>query len=410
MHQIISLLKKSVVAPAAPPQPVSAARSPPLVRLAAAAAVNRDYNDLDEAGGSPAPPSDDEGDDHSSPSASPPQSESDSDSAVEQSNRKARKTRGKRVQTKKPTTAAAAKRVKSEKAKERDALRGEIPLQLQPTRVSLAQALQPRMDVVERKTQMPHILGARTMSSALAQEITRLHGDEVWQRRVTASNALFQQELLEYGTVLTRDGLEFRNPDGFDAIKIFLDSLPRNNVPLASLQREMTYLYRIPPCYPEYNAKYLHQVRPGADALPCINGEKGKCITQLWFGFVMQEFETPPQAADRLRSRVGVADSARKAAMCLLCDRECSARLQAEALVTDSLQPQDYVYQTHRNPVNIVGAYLLDDCLVIGGGIIYPILENCRNSYRYHESNGHKWLTEDGYLRCTDADVQRQNF
>jgi hypothetical protein len=267
----------------------------------------------------------------------------------------------------------------------------------------------PRMDpsndpdaIKPARIAVPHVLGAKTMNAEMLRALADLHGDHVWQKRVTDGDALFQQDLVEHGRSVMHNGMEFRSPTGFDILQIFLNKLPKNNVPMDALQAELTYLHLVPTCDPEFNAKYLYVPLKDDPLKPCISGDK--CIAMQFWGFNLVTFESPLQAANRLKYNTETPQG-----LCLVCDREFAGKMQAYAMVNDQPPPKNYVYQTHRNPTNKIGKYKLRDCLMIGAGILYPILDNKKHKYRVMKKNGRTYLQEE-YELCTQEDIDTQNF
>jgi len=77
-------------------------------------------------------------------------------------------------------------------------------------------------------------------------------------------------------------------------------------------------------------------------------------------------------------------------------------------------QQMTCVIQPHSNMINTPGEYTYHYCIEPGEGITDPFVINFKEGYKYHTETVRgvtkKWLTQDGYKRCTDEDIKELNF
>jgi hypothetical protein len=107
------------------------------------------------------------------------------------------------------------------------------------------------------------------------------------------------------------------------------------------------------------------------------------------------EFLTP----DERHNVVGTGVYNRTHRPCLLCLRDAAMFNHMYAAATGQIAVGQFTAQSHRNVVDTVGEYFLDDCLLPGTATLYPIVQNKARGYTKHIRNGKAYIEQTGYAR-----------
>ena len=159
----------------------------------------------------------------------------------------------------------------------------------------------------------------------------------------------------------------------------------------------------IPRCYEESML-----TSPSETENPCNQGST--CLCSEWFGFIMKEFITPLEYASMKEkgTRLEVTK------MCLLCTRKAVAYMYMLSKLVGFEQQLTCSNQPHSNMINTIGEYTYHYCLEPGEGMLEPFVINFRQGYVAHsevrDGVTYKWLTQDGYKKCDQNDIDELNF
>jgi hypothetical protein len=247
--------------------------------------------------------------------------------------------------------------------------------------------------------------GTAHMRGDVMEDICKLYDDRsAWEPGSQLALDKFKQDLAIHGEQLTTTNVTYINPRECRGVQLMLARHPSSAVNTETLRNEMINLVNIEPIPREWEDGQLRS--PVGQERPCVNGERCLCNRTRWFGFIMKEFISPQDAVRETED--WQRDATPKA--CLLCIREVCHFFQSLRAVTGLAPPERYVYQAHRNIVNVPGEYMYSDCIRTGLGTIYPVLMNKRDGYSHIESDGRHWLRQTGYKVVTADDVARLDF
>ncbi len=331
--------------------------------------------------------------------------DSDSDS---DSDRRTKKVRKPPPATKRPTTplppagaaaaapAPAPARSKSKKAK------GKERQNTADQHKSLYKANMVSKTDESRIIRMPDCLAQGELSVDLFEVIEKMYGAATWDDNRDTDLPLFQIDHEENNRAAMMHKGVFNNPKVFTLIRRMLNRNPEGKLNTQQLQNEIANLYNIEPVPRAYEETMLYSPKDGER--PCCNGEG--CKAFKWWGFIMKEFITPLELAQMKDSRA--RNNIVK--MCLVCVRNNIDFLQTSCIVGGLHNPENYINQQHRNMVNKKDEYTFEYSIPLGNGIVYPVIMNHRLGYKYHTDGKMHWVTQDGYRKCTQEDIEQQNF
>jgi hypothetical protein len=297
------------------------------------------------------------------------------------------------------------------------------------TREELATTFDVYNEVVGRKpvpnatVAVPDVLTQGDLNKNLLADIEKMYSPIFWKDQLSQQLPLFVVDEDELKRETLGGKGAFDNPKGFALVQAMLERskiTPANNNPNnnnATIDRErvsmgefrsnLVNLSKREVITRDYEESQL--TSPSENENPCGNGNN--CLCNEWFGFVLKEFITPNEMAmmNRNQTRLDVVK------WCLLCIRKGVVFTQNLSKVVGFEQHMTCVIQPHSNMINTVGEYTHHYCIEPGEGITDPFVINFKEGYKYHSETGpngvvRKWLTQDGYKRCTEEDIKELNF
>lgn len=160
-------------------------------------------------------------------------------------------------------------------------------------------------------------------------------------------------------------------------------------------------------CTKEYNYCYLRKADPQFYERNCRNGQT--CESYVEAGFICREFLLPDTDA-LVKEALSKGEDPRchlpkQVNFCLKCERQITTILHD--MHHSTLQGQAlHIYQTHRVPIDIVGQYRKEICLMSDNkfnGIIAPFPRYIRNYYKRATVKDHGDKLYDGWIEVADV-------
>jgi hypothetical protein len=245
------------------------------------------------------------------------------------------------------------------------------------------------------------ILNQNVLNTELAKQINKMYGNFNFDEDGRKNLELFQRDLIKECVI---DEVQIGDPITYQTIKSMINYSNSGQVNPGVMKKEMIDLCKI--SVGEFDDDELQLSTPDENERPCINDKN--CQAYKWFSVILMEYIKADEKADYFNGKRN-----EKAGPCLMCIRNAAESLQCIYITSNKYPSSDYVFQPIRNIVNEVGQYHFSDCLQVGYGILFPIVENKLEKYTKKAptvAGGKTYIKQTGYKKFTEEDLKNLNF